>query len=183
MGPLPILGQKKIVEGKELDHTIPPFFFHNQDSVAVNNEVLSDYIYLADYFFTSCPSICPKVKKQVLRVYEEFKDEEMLKFVSITMDPKRDDVAALKTYATNLGVDHNKWWFLTGDKEATLNLSSSFFIVAYEDASVPGGFDHSGKIILVDKSGKVRAFAEGTDPEDVDKIFNKIRRLINEYKT
>jgi protein SCO1/2 len=181
--PLPYLGQKKIVDGIEMNYKIPAFSLIKQDSQIVNNESLKDNIFLVDYFFTSCPSICPIVKKNLLMVYEEFKDEDLLKLVSISMDPKRDKVDVLHTYATNLGVDHDKWWFLTGDKEKILELSPGFFIVAYEDETVPGGFDHSGKVVLVDKEGHVRAFAEGTDAESVKDLIPKIKKLINEYKT
>ncbi|NNF32924.1 MAG: SCO family protein [Saprospiraceae bacterium] len=181
-GPLPILGQKLIEDGKEIYHTIPQFELVNQDSMVVNNELLKDNIYLVDYFFTHCPSICPIVKKNLLTVHEEYKDEPLLKMVSISMDPKRDSVNVLKTYASNLGINQDQWWFLTGDKDEIMDLAPSFFIVAYEDQSVPGGFDHSGKVVLVDKNGNVRAFAEGTDADDVKKLIPKIQRLIDEYK-
>lgn len=181
-GPLPVLGQKIIENGKEVYHTIPSFELVNQDSMVVNNELLKDNIYLVDYFFTHCPSICPIVKKNLLTVHEEFKDESLLKMVSISMDPKRDSVKVLKRYASNLGINQDQWWFLTGDKDEIMDLAPSFFIVAYEDQSVPGGFDHSGKVVLVDKKGNVRAFAEGTDADDVKKLIPKIQRLIDEYK-
>jgi protein SCO1/2 len=181
-GPLPVLGQKIIEDGKEVYHTIPSFELVNQDSMVVNNELLKDNIYLVDYFFTHCPSICPIVKKNLLTVHEEFKDESLLKMVSISMDPKRDSVKVLKRYASNLGINQDQWWFLTGDKDEIMDLAPSFFIVAYEDQSVPGGFDHSGKVVLVDKKGNVRAFAEGTDADDVKKLIPKIQRLIDEYK-
>lgn len=181
-GPLPVLGQKVEEDGKEIYHTIPPFELLNQDSMVVNNEVLKDNIYLVDYFFTHCPSICPIVKKNLLTVHEKFKDEPLLKIISISMDPKRDSIKVLKRYASNLGVNQDQWWFLTGDKDKIMDLAPSFFIVAYEDQSVPGGFDHSGKVVLVDKNGHVRAFAEGTDPKDVKKLIPKIQRLIDEYK-
>ena len=181
-GPLPILGQKVVEDGTEKYHTIPAFNLVNQDSVSVNNETLKDNIYLVDYFFTHCPSICPKVKKNLLTVHDEFRDESLLKIVSVSMDPKRDSVGILKRYANNLGVNQDQWWFLTGNKDEIMDLAPSFFIVAYEDESVPGGFDHSGKIVLVDKKGHVRAFAEGTDADDVKKLIPKIERLIKEYE-
>ena len=181
-GPLPYLGQKEIIDGKETYHTVDSFSFYNQDSLLVTNELLKENIYLVDYFFTSCPSICPKVKKNVMRIQEKYKDDKMLKILSISIDTKRDSVPRLKQYADNLSVDQDQWWFLTGDKDEIMELASEFFIVAYEDADAPGGFDHSGKVVLVDKQGHIRAFAEGTDQESVDALAPKIDRLIAEYK-
>jgi protein SCO1/2 len=181
--PLPFLGNKEVVNGTEVPHTIREFNLYNQDSIEVNNQVLSDYIYVADYFFTSCPSICPIVKKQILRIHDKYKNEPLLKMVSISMDTKRDSIPRLKSYSEKLGVDQDRWWFLTGDKDVIFNLNEDFFIVAYEDAEVPGGFDHSGKIVLVDQEGRVRAFAEGTDEDDVTDFFDDIDNLLEEVKS
>lgn len=181
--PLPFLGNKEIIDGKEVPHTIGKFSLYNQDSMTVTNEILSNYIYVADYFFTSCPSICPIVKKQMLRIHERYKNEPLLKLVSISMDTKRDTIPKLKSYAEKLGADHSRWWFLTGDKDRIFSLNEDFFIVAYEDSEVPGGFDHSGKLVLVDQQGRVRAFAEGTDEDDVTEFFNDIDNLLSEVKS
>jgi protein SCO1/2 len=181
--PLPFLGNKEVVNGTEVPHTIRDFRLYNQDSIEVNNQVLSEYIYVADYFFTSCPSICPIVKKQILRIHDKYKNEPLLKMVSISMDTKRDSIPRLKSYSEKLGVDQERWWFLTGDKDVIFNLNEDFFIVAYEDAEVPGGFDHSGKIVLVDQEGRVRAFAEGTDKDDVTDFFDDIDNLLEEVKS
>lgn len=179
---LPYLGQTVVENGKEIHHKVGQFSHYNQDSVLMDNAALSEYIYVADFFFTSCPSICPRVAKQMLRIYESVKDEPMVKLVSFTIDPKRDDVKKLRLYADNLGVDHNKWFFLTGDKDATLELANTYFVAAFEDADAPGGFDHSGKILLVDKEGHVRSFSEGTDPENTPKIIEDIKKLVASYK-
>ena len=178
---LPFIGQTKIVDGKEVPHQIPDWSYINQDSNIVTNNDLGEYIYIADFFFTSCPSICPKVMKEMLRIQEAFKDEPMVKLVSFTMDPKRDTPKKLTKYAKAIGANTDKWWFLTGDKEATFDLANEYFIVAYEDADSPGGFDHSGKLILVDKNGHVRSFSEGTDPSETPKIIADTKKLIASY--
>ncbi len=181
--PLPYLGNKIIENGVEKYYKVGQFEHLNQDSIIINNAKMADYIYVVDFFFTSCPSICPKVMKEMLKINEATKNEPMVKLVSFTIDPKRDNVAKLKFYADNLDVDHNKWYFLTGDKEKTYALAETYFMpTPREDASVPGGFDHSGKLILVDKEGHVRSFSEGTDPSETPKIINDINRLIAEYK-
>ncbi len=179
---LPIIGRFEIVNGDTLLHEIPDFTFMNQDSQKVSNQSLEPYLYVADFFFMSCPSICPKVKKQMLRIYDKYEDNEKIKLVSHTIDPVRDTPERLKLYARNLEVKNEKWIFLTGDKDSILEIAEDYFVAAYEDEDAPGGFDHSGKIILVDTERHVRAFAEGTDPDDVTKFLRDIDRLLKEYE-
>ena len=179
---LPYLGQTTQADGKTVHHKVGNFSHYNQDSVLVTNKSLADKVIVADFFFTSCPSICPKVIREMMKIQEAFKDEPMVTFLSFTIDPKRDDVARLKLYADNLGIDQSRWYFLTGDKDATFDLANTFFVAAFEDKDAPGGFDHSGKIILVDKEGHVRSFSEGTDPSTTPKLINDIRRLVDLYK-
>ncbi|WP_235296211.1 SCO family protein [Portibacter marinus] len=176
---LPILGEKEMVEGQEVPHSIPDFSFVNQDSTIITNDQLNSGPYVADFFFTHCPSICPIVTKQMLRIHDAFK-EENLKLVSFTMDPKRDTPERLKDYASKLEVDAPKWHFLTGDKEELHDIATDFFNVVIEDDEAPGGFNHSGKIILVDKNRHIRAFCEGTDEEDVDDFIKDIKILLSE---
>lgn len=180
--PLPILGFTDYVNGDSVHHSIPDFEFVNQDSQLVNNATLMPYIYLADFFFISCPSICPKVKKQMLRIYDKYENNPKIKLVSHTIDPKRDTPERLKLYAQNLEVDDSKWIFLTGDKGATLDIADEYFVTAYEDSDVPGGFDHSGKILLVDTERHIRSFADGTDPKDVTRLLKDIDKLLAEYE-
>jgi protein SCO1/2 len=116
----------------------------------------------------------------MLKIYDTFKNEPRLKLVSFTIDPKRDTPEKLKLYGDNLQIDHKKWWFLQGEKESTFELANKYFVVALEDADVPGGFDHSGKIILVDKNGHIRSFSEGTDPKSTPKLVEDIKKLLAE---
>ena len=162
-------------------HTIPQFKFINQLGDTVTRETFADNIYVADFFFTSCPSICPKVMKQMLRIYDHTSGNAKVKFVSHTIDPKRDTREVLLTYSTNLKIDHSRWHFLTGDKDALLDMAEEYYVSAYEDPEAPGGFDHSGKILLVDTKGHLRAFCDGTDPEDVDDFMKDIDILMKEY--
>jgi len=178
---LPYIGQVKVVDGIEIPHTIPDWTYTNQDGNSVTNRDLEDYVYIADFFFTSCPSICPKVMKQMTILQEEFASDDRVKLVSFTLDPVRDTPEKLSAYAHNIGADTDKWWFLVGEKEATYELANEYFVVAYEDATVPGGFDHSGKLLLVDKDGHVRSFAEGTDPSDTPKLIADTKILLASY--
>lgn len=118
----------------------------------------------------------------MLRLHDEFKNVKGVKLVSFTLDPKRDTVGKLSMYAENLGVSPNKWLFLTGDKDFTLDLADDFFVAALEDPSAPGGFDHSGKIILVDKKGRVRSFCEGTDATTIPDFIKDVYTLLDEDK-
>lgn len=180
---LPILGKKKIVDGQEVNHIIPDWRFMDHDSTMVTNKDLADVVYITDVFFRSCPTICPKTMREMKRIYTEFEDNPQVKLVSFTIDPERDSPAKLKEYASNLEVDTKKWWFLHGDKEETYDLALDYFNTAYEDADIPGGFNHSGKLILTDKNGHIRSFSEGTDPDETPKLIRDIKILLKEYET
>jgi protein SCO1/2 len=175
---LPILGEK-LIEGIDTTyHTIPDFKFTNQEEQEVTPATFEDKIYVVDFFFVSCPTICPVVKAQMLRVLDAYQDEERLVFLSHTIDPKRDTVERLKKYADNLGVGVPKWHFVTGEKEKLHGIASSYFSIAYEDESAPGGFDHSGRLILIDQNKHIRSYCDGTDPESVDQFIKDIAILL-----
>ncbi|RMD72018.1 MAG: SCO family protein [Bacteroidetes bacterium] len=176
--PLPILGEKIIENGDTIYHTIPDFAFIDQDSQIVTNETFKGKIYVADFFFISCPTICPKVTKQMLRIYKHFEDDDRVALLAHTIDVKHDTIPRLKDYATKLGVRSDKWHFVTGDKDAIYDIADDYFSIAIEDPDAPGGFDHSGKIILVDDKRRVRSFADGTDPESVDRLIADMEKLL-----
>jgi protein SCO1/2 len=179
--PLPILGFSKIENGQEKLHQIPDFRFLDQDSSWIDNDYFKDNIYIADFFFTTCPSICPITTRSMLKIYEEFEHENLVKLCSYTLDPEYDKVNILKNYADNLEVNSDKWTFLTGDKDSIYDLTESYFSVVIEDDEAPGGINHSGKLLLIDKERHIRAFCEGTDPDDVDDFIKDIKKLIREY--
>lgn len=176
--PLPYLGNYEVVDGDTIYHEIPDFRFVNQDSQVITNHTFAGKVYVADFFFTSCPSICPKVKKEMLRMYERYDADPRIAFVSHSIDTKRDTVGRLKLYATNLGVDGDFWHFVTGDKEKLFSIANDYFVSALEDPGAPGGFDHSGRLILVDKDRRVRAFCNGTETEEVDAFMEQIDKLL-----
>lgn len=176
--PLPYLGQHEINGQDTIYHTIPEFAFVDQDSNLVTNATFEDKVYLADFFFISCPTICPKVKKQMLRIFDKYQDTEALMLLSHTIDPKRDTVGRLKSYAQNLAVDNGQWRFVTGEKDKIYEIADDYMSIAKEDPNAPGGFDHSGWILLIDKSGHIRSYADGTDPEKVDQLLIDIEWLL-----
>ncbi len=177
---LPILGQRDVVNGDTVYHSIPDFSFIDQDSQVVTNETFAGKAYVADFFFIHCPTICPKTAKQMLRIYEHFADNDGLLLAAHTVDPERDTVAALHNYARNLNAQTAKWHFLTGDEDAIYDIADDYFSVALKDPDAPGGFDHSGRLILVDKNRHIRSFCNGTDPEDVDRFMQDIQLLLDE---
>jgi protein SCO1/2 len=176
--PLPILGNYEIVNGDTVYHSIPDFQFVDQDSQFITPQTFANRIYVADFFFTSCPSICPKVKKEMLRMYDKYESDPRISFLSHSIDTKRDSVGRLKIYASNLEVRSDVWHFVTGDKKELFSIANDYFVSALEDPGAPGGFDHSGRLILVDKDRHVRGFCNGTDPQDVDALMEQIDRLL-----
>jgi len=179
--PLPYIGPTKIVNGDTLQHRIPVFKFINQNEDTVTNKDLIGNIYVADFFFTFCPSICPIVKVEMLKIYDEFLSEPNFKMVSHTMDPKRDTPEKLNTYAKNLNVDTNKWMFLTGNQDHLMDISNNgYFVAAMKDTLAPGGFDHSGRIMLIDGRGHIRGYSLGTKPNETPILIKKIKQLLKE---
>lgn len=123
------------------------------------------------------------MKANGLRLYEKFKNDDRVLMLSHSIDVKNDTVAALKRHAQKLGIDAKKWHLATGDHDAIYGIADDYFSVAQEDPDAPGGFDHSGRLILVDKNWHVRAFCDGTDAEDVDRFMKDISTLLAEqYK-
>ncbi|MCU0352233.1 MAG: SCO family protein [Cytophagales bacterium] len=178
---LPILGPVHTENGRTVHHTVPPFAYRNQDSVLVTDQTLRGKVYIADFFYSHCPTICPIVKKESVRVYEKFKENPEIVFLSITLDPKHDNVAFLKDYAANLGADSKRWHFLTGDRAATYQLAQKGMLVtALEDKNEPGGIVHSGALILVDRQGRIRGYYDGTKSEQVTNLIYDIPKLLEE---
>ena len=182
---LPFLGPKetKEVAGKvdTIYHTIPNFKFINQDSVEVTELDYAEKIYVADFFFTSCPTICPKMKTQMLRIYQRYLTNSNIKFLSHSIDPDYDRPAVLKSYANRLEVDAKKWNFVTGPKEAIYQIAQkSYMVSAQEDKQEVGGFVHSGAFILVDSQRHVRGIYDGTKEVEVNKLIEDIEILLHE---
>lgn len=178
--PLPILSKKIIENGEIAYEKIPSFSFVNQDSNTITNQNFEHKIYVADFFFTHCPTICPLMTQQMLRIHEHFLDNDYLHILSHTIDPKRDTVLHLKHYAKNIGAFAPKWHFVTGDKDELYDIADHYYNKVVEDQNLPDGFDHSGRFILVDEEGLIRAYCNGTSEEEVSEFIEKIEQLIQE---
>jgi protein SCO1/2 len=178
---LPILGERDFINGDSVFHTIPDFSLINQDSLPITNKTYEGKIYIADFFFTTCPTICPVMKKQMLRVYEKYKENPKIGILSHTIDPRHDSVQVLKEYATRLGIDGTMWNFVTGDKSKIYKLGEkSYYITAREDSTAAGEIIHSGAFILVDTKRRVRGIYDGTKDTDVTKLIKDMEVLLNE---
>jgi protein SCO1/2 len=179
--PLPIFGERDIENGDTIYHTIADFKFVDQDSSEVTNETFKDKIYVTDFFFTSCRTICPKMKTQMLRVYDSVENDPEVLLLSHTIDPEYDTVGLLKDFAERLGVQSDKWHFVTGDKEQIYKIAqTSYFATALEDKSEPDGFIHSGAFLLIDKHQRIRGKYDGTVEEDVNRLLKDIEKLKKE---
>jgi protein SCO1/2 len=179
-GPLPILGNRTVVDGDTLYPRVPDFSFINQDSQLVTPETFNDKVYVVDFFFIHCPTICPKVKANGLRVYNKYLHDDRVVLLSHSIDVRNDTVAALRRHADKLGIETQRWHLVTGDEDAIYRIADDYFSVAVKNPDAPGGFDHSGRLILVDKKRYVRAFCDGTDNADVDRFMKDIDRLLDE---
>lgn len=179
---LPVLGER-IVEGSDtIFHTIADFRFVDQDSNIVTQETFKNKIYVADFFFTSCRTICPIMKTQMLRVYDSIESDPEVLLLSHTIDPEYDTVGLLRDYADRLGVASEKWHFVTGSQDDIFNIAqTSYFATAMADDAEPDGFIHSGAFLLVDKDKRIRGKYDGTKEEDVNRLLRDIAKLKKEY--
>ena len=187
---LPILGAREAVE-KNVDgvvvvdtiyKTIPEFSFLNQDSIEITEDLFNNSIYIADFFFTSCPSICPIMHRNMLKIYDKYKGDPELMFLSHSIDFIYDTPSVLKNYAAKLGISGNQWQFASGNKESVYGIAADYMVFAAEDDKVAGGYEHQGWFILVDKEKRIRGAYDGTDDEQIDQLLKDIPLLLAEYK-
>lgn len=186
---LPILGNWHVdeveKEGKTVQdtvyHKIAYFSFTNQEGQEISNSSTTGKVYVADFFFTTCPTICPIMKTQMLRVYEKFQNEPEFLILSHTLDPEHDSQELLKDFAEKIGVENDQTWhFLTGDQEKIFEIGqTSYLTTAMEDKLEPGGILHSGAFVLIDQQGRIRGVYDGTKADQVDRLMNDIPKLLS----
>lgn len=185
---LPIYGQRepveKIVDGVTVTdtiyHTIPAFQFLNQDSTYTTDKDYDDKVYIANFFFTHCPSICPTMNRNLLKIYEQYKNDDQVYFLSHSIDFKYDQPSVLKEYANKLGVTNNHWNFVTGTKADIYGIANQYLVFTAEDKNAPGGYDHQGLLVLVDKQKRIRGAYDGTNDEQVEKLQKELAILLQE---
>jgi protein SCO1/2 len=180
---LPYL-QQEVVGKDTVYRTIPAFRFLNQDSVAVTEKDFNRAIYVADFFFTSCPTICPVMHRNLLKVYKKYLNNPEVKLASHTIDMKYDTPSRMKAYADKLGIKGTQWEFLWGTRDSVYALAERNYLVSVqEDNKAPGGFVHQGYLVLVDKDKRIRGAYDGTVDEQVQQLMDDMDVLLDEYKT
>ncbi|MGB6153709.1 MAG: SCO family protein [Pricia sp.] len=161
-------------------HTIADFSLTNQNGETITQQDYKDKIYIADFFFTTCPTICPIMTKNMADIQERIKNDDEVMLLSHSVTPQIDSVAQLKKYALEKGVDDRKWNLVTGDKKQIYELARKSYLAVKEDGD-GGPYDmiHTENFILVDKKQRIRGFYDGTKKEDVDKLMTDLEILKN----
>lgn len=181
--PLPVFGQKEFIEGIDLDtiyHTVPNWSFQNQYGYTVKSDFYSGKIYVVDFFFSHCPTICPAMTMNMVKLQKMTKELNVA-FVSFTVDPKNDTSERLLWYQNAFGINGANWNLLTGDQTLIYKLGVNGFLVPnQQDALAPGGFLHSQKMMLIDAEGRIRGYYDGTDIDQMSIILNDIVKLKQE---
>lgn len=168
-----------------IGHRIGKFEFLNQNGEKITHEDVQGKIFVAEYFFTTCLTICPVMTEEMKRVQERFKGNQDVKILSFTVDPEQDDVEVMKAYAENHNAVAGQWHFLTGPKEDLYSLArNSFFVLKPAEAKNLGDagsdFIHTNNFVLVDREMRIRGYYDGTSTEDINVLMDDIDLLLNE---
>ena len=181
----------------EVDYKIDDFSFINQDNDTITNDSLTGSIYVANFFFTSCPSICPTMTRNMSYLQDKLSVFPNIRFLSHTVDPGNDTPEKLRSYVSlmqqkNININLSNWDFVTGDKDKLYESAADYFVNASVDSLAPGGFLHSEYFILIDKQGRVRSGIDkngnavgaydGTNEVQMKDLINDINVLMAEYK-
>ena len=183
---------------------VMPFSFKNQDGELISNEEYAGKVYLVEFFFSTCPTICPKMNKNLVDIQNTFPDRPDFGIASFTINPDYDTQEVLKAYANDYGVTNPNWHFMTGDRDALYDLANTGFnLYAAEVEGADGGFEHSGNFALIDKEGYIRSrmdafgnpkiyykgiisqseqFDEEGESEDISALKEDILKLLEDEK-
>lgn len=164
-------------------HRIADFSLTDQAGETVTYKDFENKIYVADFFFTTCPSICPKMTASLSALSDFYKEDDDIMFLSHSVTPVKDSVPVLAAYAEEHNVDHNRWKMVTGDKKQIYELARrSYFAVTTEGDGGVDDFIHTENFILVDKERKIRGFYDGTSAEEMERLKGDIDILRYEYE-
>lgn len=169
----------------------PSFSFTNQNNEIISNKTYDGKVYLVEFFFTSCPTICPIMNENMVKLQNIFSKDPNFAIASVTIDPRTDTPEHLKEHAQLIGANMTNWHFLTGEQEAIFNLAKKFNLYAAQNDEAPGGFEHSGMFALIDKKGNIRSrksdlidspivFYDGIEEEGIEMLKEDIQQLLKE---
>jgi protein SCO1/2 len=162
---------------------VQPFSFTNQDGQRVTERHVEGKVYVAEYFFTTCPSICPMLNTNMKKIYDAFKDEPGFMILSHTVDPETDNVARLKWYADSMHVNTRQWIFLTGRKDSLYQTARNSYLLddpANNLQNINDQFLHTQFFALVDRNGRVRKIYDGLKKAEIEELKKDIKRLLKE---
>ena len=165
---------------------VRPFTFTDQDGRMISERDVFGKVYVAEFFFTTCKSICPKMNTNLKAIHEQYKDEPNFVILSHTSDPETDSVSRMKEYADSLQVDTRKWWFLTGRKDSLYTAARMSYLLddpQNNGANINEQFLHTQFFALVDKNGRVRKIYDGLKKDELAQLTRDIPRLLNEPAT
>ncbi len=168
---------------------VPAFSFTNQDGKQITNADFKDKVYVVEFFFTTCPSICPIMTENMLKIQNEFLGNPKVGIASFSIDPEYDTPKILKEYAKNKGITKPQWHLLTGEKEKVFKLANEGFNLYVGDApEVDGGFEHSGYFALIDQNGNIRSridengnpiiYYDGLEDKNIQMLKEDIKKLL-----
>jgi protein SCO1 len=169
---------------------VPSFELTDHNGKTISDKDYDGKVYVVEFFFSTCPTICPKMNQNMLKLQEAFYGKPDFGIASITINPEHDTPQVLKKHAAELGVKHYNWHFLTGDRDYIFDLAKQFKLYAGTNPNVPGGFEHSGLFALVDKDGNIRCrkdqfgnpimYYDGLDDNGIKDIKEDIKKLTDE---
>lgn len=189
--PLPIYQPNRVseelvdstIQYKSKYHKIADFKLINQNGDTITQDFYKDKIYVADFFFTTCQTICPIMTDHMKEIQQKLKDDNEILLLSHSVTPEIDSVAQLKRYAIEKGVNDSKWNLVTGDKKQIYELARKSYLAVKTDGD-GGPYDmiHTENFMLIDKKKQIRGFYDGTNKEDIERLLNDIEVLKEEYK-
>ncbi|GAC1373531.1 MAG: hypothetical protein NVSMB30_15620 [Hymenobacter sp.] len=191
---LPIMGERDVrprADGGPADTVfaaVPAFRLTDQAGQVITNQTFAGRAYVADFFFATCPGICPKMQGELLKVYTRFAKDPRVVFLSHTIDPAHDTLPVLRDYAQRLGIaDASRWHFATtgahgepSAKDTVFQLARAYFTAAQPDRQAPGGFAHNGTFALVDDQGHIRGLYDSLNPQEVARLLQELPTLLAE---
>ena len=164
-------------------NTVQPFSFLKQDSSMVSQQETQGRVYVAEYFFTSCKGICPKMNKNMKAIYEKFKTDSNFLVISHTVNPEVDSLPVMRHYADSMGANTKNWWFVTGSKEALYKAARESYMLddpKNSSKNIDEQFLHTQFFTLVDRLGRVRGVYDGIKKDEVEQLIHDISELIAE---